>query len=73
VVATTTAVQRRSYVSETRRDNAQVAEAQIETVVRLDKAELEKAQLALGAQKTADGTAVSPMAGRHIAFRCPAR
>lgn len=51
----------RSYVTETKRDNAQVAEAKIETAVRLDKKAFEKAGLSLNAQDDSRAV-VSPMA-----------
>lgn len=50
----------RPYVTESRRDNAQV---QVETAIRLDKKELEKAGLALSGQNGSD-VHVSPMAGK---------
>ncbi|KAH8880017.1 cysteine desulfurase-like protein [Thozetella sp. PMI_491] len=52
---------RRTYVSQSRRDNAQVAEPKIETAIRLDKLELEKAGLALSGQEGSN-VSVSPMA-----------
>ncbi|KAJ0119991.1 cysteine desulfurase [Diaporthe amygdali] len=52
---------RRCYVTETKRDNAQVAEPKIETAIRLDKAALQNSGVAMGAQQ--DGNMlVSPMA-----------
>ncbi|EOO02718.1 putative cysteine desulfurase protein [Phaeoacremonium minimum UCRPA7] len=51
----------RSYVTESKRDNAQVAEAKIETAIRLDRKQFEDAGLALGAQQDNHQT-VSPMA-----------
>ena len=55
----------RSYVTESKRDNAQVAEAKIETAIRLDRKQFEDAGLALGAQQDNHQT-VSPMAGKHL-------
>ena len=49
----------RSYVTETKSDNAQV---QVETAIRLDRKELEKSGLAISAQDGSD-VRVSPMAG----------
>ena len=54
---------RRTYVTETKRDSAQVSEPRIETAIRLDKKELEKAGLALSGQEGSN-VAVSPMAGK---------
>lgn len=54
--------QARGYVSESRRDNAQIAEAKIETAIHLDRAQLQKAGLAIGAQQDGD-VEVKPMAG----------
>lgn len=52
---------RRSYVTETKRDNAQVAEPKLETAIHLDKAMLQKSGLAMSGQQ--DGNMlVSPMA-----------
>lgn len=55
-------VQSRTYVSETKRNDAQIADAKIETAIHLDKKDFEKAGLSLNAQ---DGSnqKVSPMAG----------
>lgn len=54
---------RRSYVTESKRDNAQVAEPKIETAIHLDKEMLQKSGLAMGGQQ--DGNMlVSPMAGK---------
>jgi len=58
----------RSYVSETKRDNAQVTDAKIETAIRLDKEQLQKAGLAISGQDKSDVT-VSPMAGKYDAWR----
>ncbi|KAL8418863.1 hypothetical protein RB594_002171 [Gaeumannomyces avenae] len=49
----------RTYVSETKRDSAQVAEVKIETAIHLDKKDFEKAGLAM---ESGDGITVSPMA-----------
>jgi len=51
----------RTYVTETKRDNAQV---QVETAIRLDKKELEKAGLSISAQDGSNTQHVSPMAGK---------
>ncbi len=62
----TAAVQRvhnRRWVSESRRDNAQVANVKMETAVRPDKAGLGKAGLAFDGQQGSDA-AVAPVAGR---------
>lgn len=58
----------RSYVSETKRNEAQIADTKIETAIRLDKKVIEKAGLSLNAQ---DGSnqSVSPMAGRSSPSR----
>lgn len=54
---------RRSYVTESKRDSAQVAEPKIETAIHLDKEMLQKSGLAMGGQQ--DGNMlVSPMAGK---------
>ncbi len=50
-------------MTETKRDSAQVSEPRIETAIRLDKKELEKAGLALSGQEGSN-VAVSPMAGK---------
>ncbi|TPX15784.1 uncharacterized protein E0L32_000118 [Thyridium curvatum] len=52
--------QSRSYVSESRKDNAKIADAPIETAIKLDKKDFEKAGLAISGQD--GGMAVSPMA-----------
>lgn len=52
---------RRSYVSESKRTNAQVAEPQLETAIRLDKSMLQKSGLAMSGQQDGD-MLVSPMA-----------
>ena len=52
----------RSYVTESRRDNAQV---QVETAIRLDKKEFEKAGLAMSGQNGSDAH-VTPMAGKTL-------
>jgi cysteine desulfurase len=52
-------------VSETKRGNAQVAEPKIETAIRLDRKEFEKAGLAMSKQKNEAGVTVSPMAGMY--------
>lgn len=54
---------RRGYVTESRRDNAQVAEPKIETAVHLDKAALQKSGLAMSGQQEGN-MLVSPMAGK---------
>jgi len=51
----------RTYVTETKRDNAQV---QVETAIRLDKKELEKAGLSISTQDGSNIQHVSPMAGK---------
>lgn len=67
-VLSQTAASRRCYVTETKRDNAQVAEPKIETAIRLDKAALQNSGLAVGAQQ--DGNMlVSPMAGKSSRIR----
>ena len=53
----------RSYVAATKKDNAQVADAKVETAIRLDKKDFEKAGLSLNAQDGSSAT-VSPMAGK---------
>lgn len=59
----TAAASRRCYVTESKRDNAQVSEPKIETAIRLDKAALRDSGLSMGAQQ--DGNMlVSPMAGK---------
>lgn len=55
----------RSYVSETKRDSAQVNDIKIETAIRLDKKDFEKAGLAISAND-GDSTKVSPMAGKIL-------
>lgn len=52
-------------MSETKRDNAQVAEANIETAMHLDKKDFERIGLAMESQGGSD-VAVSPMAGMMI-------
>lgn len=67
-----TAASRRCYVTETKRDNAQVAEPKIETAIRLDKAALQNSGLSMGAQQ--DGNMlVSPMAGKSSRIRRESR
>ncbi|TLS24673.1 hypothetical protein PpBr36_08370, partial [Pyricularia pennisetigena] len=51
----------RTYVSESKRDNAQVAEANIETAIHLDKKDFERIGLSMESQGGSD-VAVSPMA-----------
>jgi cysteine desulfurase len=51
-------------VTESKRDNAQV---QVETAIRLDKKQFEKAGLSLNAQD-GSSTHVSPMAGECLAI-----
>jgi cysteine desulfurase len=59
---------KRCYVTQTKSDNAQV---QVDTAIRLDRAELEKAGAVLDAQNGST-THVSPMAGRlDAAYRRP--
>jgi cysteine desulfurase len=59
---------KRCYVTQTRPDNAQV---QVDTAIRLDRAELEKAGATLDAQ-SGSTTHVSPMAGKtNTAARNP--
>jgi cysteine desulfurase len=54
---------RQSYVTETRRDGAEVrTDARVETAVRLDKKSFEKAGLAVSAEES--DVAVSPIAGK---------
>lgn len=60
----TQAASRRSYVSETKRDNAQVAEPKIETAVHLDREALQKSGLAVSGQQEGN-MLVSPMAGKQ--------
>jgi cysteine desulfurase len=57
----------RTYVTESKRDNAQV---QVETAIRLDKQQLEKAGLSLNAQD-GSSTHVSPMAGKFLLLPDP--
>lgn len=52
---------RRSYVTETKRDSARVAEPKIETAIHLDKAALEKSGLAMSGKQEGN-MLVSPMA-----------
>lgn len=59
----THAASRRSYVTESKRDNAQVAEPKIETAIHLDREALKKSGLAMGGQQDGD-MLVSPMAGK---------
>lgn len=54
----------RSYVSETKRDNAQVNDVKIEAAIRLDKKKSEKAGGAMSAGEGSNAT-VSPMAGKQ--------
>lgn len=64
----TAAASRRCYVTESKRDNAQVAEPKIETAIRLDKSALQNSGLAMGGQQ--DGNMlVSPMAGKSSRIR----
>ncbi|OTA84039.1 hypothetical protein M434DRAFT_83499 [Hypoxylon sp. CO27-5] len=60
--ATAAQVPRRSYVSETKRDNAQV---NVETAIRLDKKDFmnEKGELVMPGPGNSSTTTVSPMAG----------
>lgn len=61
---------RRCYVTESKRDNAQVSEPKIETAIHLDKEIFQKSGLAMGAQQ--DGNMlVSPMAGKIVRTRPP--
>ncbi|PSR89033.1 cysteine desulfurase-like protein [Coniella lustricola] len=57
----TQAASRRSYVSETKRDNAQVAEPKLETAIHLDRETLQKSGLSVGGQQEGS-MLVSPMA-----------
>ncbi|KAK5661276.1 hypothetical protein OQA88_11170 [Cercophora sp. LCS_1] len=59
VAAASSQTSSRPYVTESKRDNAQV---QVETAIRLDKKDFEKAGLSLNAQKDASSVHVSPMA-----------
>lgn len=52
----------RHYVTETKRDNAQISDISLERAIRLDKGDFEKAGLALSGQQESN-TPVSPMAG----------
>jgi cysteine desulfurase len=52
---------KRCYVTQSKTDHAQV---QVDTAIRLDRAELEKAEAALAA-KNGSTTHVSPMAGKR--------
>lgn len=52
----------RTYVTSSRRDNAQV---QVDTAIKLDKKELENAGLAVSGQNGSD-VHVSPMAGKSL-------
>jgi cysteine desulfurase len=62
---------RRSYVSETQKNSAQVAEATIETAIHLDRAQLEKAGLAIG---RGQGKETTPVAREYTSYAiriCP--
>lgn len=59
---------RRSYVTESKRDNAQVAEPKIETAIHLDRAVLDKAGLTMGGKQEGN-MLVSPMAGKSSQIR----
>ncbi|KAK0635167.1 pyridoxal phosphate-dependent transferase [Bombardia bombarda] len=60
VSAVKSASAKRSYVTETKRDNAQAAQA--ETAIRLDKHELDKSGVTLSAQDGSNVAHVSPIA-----------
>jgi cysteine desulfurase len=51
----------RSYVSETKRGNAQVNDIKLQTAIRLDKKDFEKAGLAMNADEHGNAPAVSPL------------
>ncbi|KAJ9164662.1 Cysteine desulfurase-like protein [Coniochaeta hoffmannii] len=54
--------QSRSYVSETKRNDASVTDSKIETAIRLDKKDFEKAGLSMNSQQNGSEVSVSPMA-----------
>jgi cysteine desulfurase len=51
----------RSYVSETKRDNAQVNDIKVETAIRLDKKDFERTGLAMNANEDGQAPSVSPL------------
>ena len=53
----------RSYVSETKRNDASVADTKIETAIRLDKKDFDNAGLSMSSQQKGSDVSVSPMAG----------
>jgi cysteine desulfurase len=55
--------QSRSYVSETKRNDASITDTKIETAIRLDKKDFEHAGLSMNAQQNGSEVSVSPMAG----------
>lgn len=54
----------RSYVSGTKRNDAAITDTKVETAIRLDKKDFEKAGLAMSQQQNGSEISVSPMAGR---------
>lgn len=56
--------QSRSYVSETKRNDASITDTKVETAIRLDKKDFEKAGLSMSKQQNGSEVSVSPMAGR---------
>jgi cysteine desulfurase len=56
--------QSRSYVSETKRNDASITDTKVETAIRLDKKDFEKAGLSMNSQQNGSEVSVSPMAGR---------
>jgi cysteine desulfurase len=63
--ASTRSAGKRCYVTDTKRDSAQV---QVDTAIRLDRQELEKSGLTL---ETQDGAHLSPMAGKFRFLQQP--
>ena len=57
-------------MSETKRDSAQVLQPKIDTAIRLDKRELDKAGLTLSGQEGSNAP-VTPMAGKFLASQAP--
>ncbi|OIW28866.1 cysteine desulfurase-like protein [Coniochaeta ligniaria NRRL 30616] len=54
--------QSRSYVSETKRNDASITDTKVETAIRLDKKDFEKAGLSMNSQQKGSDVSVSPMA-----------
>lgn len=53
----------RSYVSETKRNDASITDTKFDTAIRLDKKDFEKAGLAMSSEQKGSDVSVSPMAG----------